>query len=211
MKNIHESVLVTSGNFERHFERRIEQAVLSIPFRIGGLLERTKTGILLTPTVVDYFPELANVQPRGWPKGLTWRQCDGLYNVDQRLAVIAQGLYDRKGSLDENSDEWLGIMFHELGHGVDSALEDFSTSPQFVHAYLADMAKLIGTKAEKELDYFTQGFDLKAGVSSAGLEEAMAESTAVLFGQASREKHAVLFCYYFKNSIEAVRKRLQSL
>ena len=199
------------GNIDRAFEYRLAQAVVSIPYNLTGLMESRKQSIVLAPSVVDYEPSLLRFSPRGWSSDTTWENADGAFMSKHGAVVVAQGRRFKGGVWKETPEDWLGVFFHELGHGVDQALGNYSQSPEFVAAYLEDMSKVIGTAIEKKLSYYLQGFELKKKVSSAGLQEALAESFALNCGRATRRRDTALHRRVFVQTRLAVHRRLIQL
>ena len=206
------SIIRISGNIEPHFERTMIPLIESIDSRLAILLESRGYGIVLTPTVVDHLPRLRRLQPRGWGQGSTWLNADGCHSGQTKEIVVAQGNWNQSGKLVE-STRWKGVFVHELGHGIDQAMEYFSRTIEFVEAYLADIAKIANTPIEKELSYYMQGFNLKekGKLGPAGLSEAFAEVTAALLGYTPNKKDRQLVLRVFGNTARLLRTKFRQL
>jgi len=145
-----EGVLSVHGNVSREFERSVIRILPNVPRGISRLAARSHLKIVVASTIVDYAPELQNRQPQGYPAGDTWAHAEGIYRSASRVLIVAEGYLDQQNIMVQ-SDRPVGVLFHELGHGVSAALGNADLTNEFVTAYLHDVAKFIGTPLEKKL------------------------------------------------------------
>ncbi|MFG1792687.1 hypothetical protein [Nocardia sp. NPDC049149] len=87
---------------------------------------------------------VANQQPRGWPKGTTWRDVGGVYLPDHRAMLIGH---------TQRSDHLTGR--HEFGHAVDAALGYPSQEMKFKAVHQAVLGHFSGMNSEA-LKYMAQ-------------------------------------------------------
>lgn len=201
-----ESAITISGNIDRKFERKILAVLPRISPELSRLVMQSKINLVMAPTVVDRHPHLAGVRPRGWPPGMGWQHADGLYNSQRREVLVTQGVVDySKGTLKE-SPRAVGVFLHELGHGIDTAMEKHSRSAEFVEAYLADFARIVHTPYEKRFSYLLQGFELNRSMSGAGLEEAFADVFAAVHGESANASETALLLYCFPRVANLLRR-----
>lgn len=93
----------------------------------------------------------------------------------------------------------IGALNHETGHGFDQALSDISSSPKFIDAYNADVAKLPPNRRGLDIDYYLQP-------GRAGREEAFAEIFAHEMGEGAGSDPRK----YFPGTAELVRYAIKS-
>jgi hypothetical protein len=98
--------------------------------------------------------------------------------------VISEYRLDNAGQLERPSNAQ-GVVRHEIGHGVDSALKPYtnngtvmSMTPEFQDAWKTDIANLSPADLNK-LEYFIQNSN---PIPERGPDEAFAELFAVLNG-----------------------------
>ena len=103
-------------------------------------------------SVVDARPDLRGVRPRGWPRGKTFADVDGVYMPDRREVIVAE----RHGAARERD-----TLYHEIGHALDGPRAARSRSGAFGRAYAADRRRLSGYERQR---------------GAAGRSEAYAES-----------------------------------
>lgn len=183
------------------FKKSVQDSYDKLPDGVKKKLEDEGYKMAPVARTTDALPDLANSKPRGWPPGSTWDNVDGCCSHDKKLIVVAQS--------HRSADKWVansspdGVARHEMGHATDHALKDFSDSKEFKDAYARDVAKIPADKKDA-LSYFLQ-------VDEAGHEETFAECFAVLNGGASYPGYTKDIQTYFPETLEAVRKKLDSL
>lgn len=182
-----------SGKTSKVFKDTITTEVGRLPDWYADALARTGQGVRAGNTIVSMFPDLRNKQPRGWPKGMTWKNVDGVYRHGTSEIAIAERYLARRFGFKngrklrpilKNSTRPKGLFWHEAGHSLDDALTKLngagSTHPGFARAYLRDIERM-SLETRKRLQYFIQGSEGIAP-TQAGLSEAFAELTAWLYG-----------------------------
>lgn len=211
-----EALICVEGNLSRQFEQSMEEILAPLPPSLSQLASAGGIRIVATPTVIDHFPELKNIQPRGWSAGSSWANCDGLYNSDSREVVFAQSMLLRSNGQLVQSSSRKGVLLHEFGHAIDELLGWYSQSPEFVAAYLADVSKVFTTALEPELAYYLQGFELTGTGSlpshgAAGLGETFADVFAAIHGSSANRDKTKLILAVFKRVAMVIRKKLETL
>lgn len=202
--------LACRGNISSAFTLTVERTLSLAHPAASTVLQQGRLNIVATTTVPDYDASLRYQTPRGWTAASTWAEADGCFHGPTRSVVVAEGCL-KNGKLAP-SGRVAGVLLHELGHGIDLALGDFSHSATFVAAYLADLAEILGTPIEAKLGYFVQGFNLGRGeLSCAGLSETMAECFATIGGITPNPRNRLLMLRAFPRTISAVRHRLDKL
>jgi hypothetical protein len=201
-----ESLLATSGNIDRKFEELVVNTLAPVSPAVSRWAELGKLKLIAADSVVHRYPHLDAVIPRGWT-GATWRQADGVHvGGTEQEVVVAQYVHDQSNKIVE-TPRARPVLLHEFGHGVDASLGGFSRSATFVEAYLADMSRLLGSADEKELGYFTQGFELKHGsLNCAGLSETFAECFAVVHLHCCNRQETPRFRRAFPRTIRLMQK-----
>lgn len=210
------NLLVPFGNTTTEFDRLVIRTVEQAPPMIAGLADSYKLRIVAAPTVLEFEPSLRGVTPRGWDARSTWAHADGFYTDSTRTVLVTEGRIDANTGKLMQTERVRGVLYHELGHGIDAALGRFSKSIEFVTAYLADVVAILrhpqSAKLEKKLDYLLQGFELSRGKhTGAGLAETMAEVFAVIAGETPNKQNRWLMIRAFPRTIACVQRRLQCL
>jgi len=118
-------------------------------------------------TVTQLYPELKGVTPRGWPRGSTWDEAEGLHKGSRKEIATTRYFKKRNGELVETKRA-RGVVYHETGHGFDQSHGYISHSEAFRRAYAEDIKKIKGRDLRKDLKYYLQKGD-------AGPSEAFAE------------------------------------
>ena len=138
--------------------------------------------------VTEALPELAGVQPRGWPAGSTWDNVPGVYSGSSKKVVV--GTMDdggkrkvpgpSEGPVRHGTPDLLG---HEGGHAFDAAEGTLkSKDAKFLEARSADIATgNPGGMFGPQDNYFLT--TAEGGTNDAGAtSETFAESFAMHFG-----------------------------
>jgi|GEM_PF-4652499 len=135
--------------------------------------------VVVRNSITEFFPELAGVQPRGWPPGATWDNVTGVASGKQ--AVIATVDHD-SGTPRLNNHGSTNVVLHEVGHVLDNLRGEADYPDAFLQARTADLNQLS--------DYQKQA-------GNAGLQETFAESFASAFTDPSyKDTHPNLYAYW---------------
>lgn len=157
--------------------------------------------------LIDHYPELKGVSPRGWGSG-TWDNSDGVANWDRKEILIAR---TRKMSgttgIYTESTRLRGVFFHETGHGLDIALGrhqiqgfEFTSQNPWFEAYANDFAN-IDAQNKAKLSYYIQEGD-------AGRQETFAELFANVYNASVLGERIDI---YFPRCMALLRSTLESL
>jgi hypothetical protein len=139
--------------------------------------------------ITDAMPDLAGVQPRGWPEESTWDQVVGVYNPASKSLVVGTIEKDGKRKVPEagegpNPHGSSDLFGHEAGHAFDDAKPGGkSANSAFLKARAADVKNqdMLGGVDGGEDDYFMS--EKEGGANTAGAtSETFAESFAMHFG-----------------------------
>lgn len=178
--------------------RTVEACFDLIPPKVQTILAKNNINFVITPTMIDKYPEGAYQEVRGYEGG-TSKSCPGLF--DGNTVVIAQATVD-EGSNEVKRpitpDRIQGTFLHEVGHALDSCLDWYSTSNDFRHNYYLDIAHVPDNVAPK-LSYYLQK-------SHAGQIESCAELTSLLLG--NERDHAAELRQYFPLTLAFIKKKL---
>ena len=68
---------------------KVEAALASIPQKAQAAVAAHGVRVVAPVRVVDHFPWLKGVRPRGWADGLTWANADGLFQEELRQVPYA--------------------------------------------------------------------------------------------------------------------------
>lgn len=124
------------------FKKNMDDAWGSIPEHIKAKLEAHGVTAHLTRMLVDVAPDLADKQPRGWDKGMTWKNVSGVYRSSEKKIIVSERYQNPTTGKDAASSRTKGTLRHEVGHAVDDAHGYVSASSDFRSAYNSDVAKM---------------------------------------------------------------------
>ncbi|HEY9760162.1 MAG TPA: LysM peptidoglycan-binding domain-containing protein [Oculatellaceae cyanobacterium] len=203
-------VFQLKGNVKpsQDFINRIDRAYLDLPPEVRQLLKNKGYKMVVGDTVGDVDPSLKGVHPRGHRPDGKWDYVEGYNDPTNKLNVVTEHYEQGDGSgkiLTTNRAE--GVMRHEVGHGVDDALGNFSAKKEFLDPYNEDKAaieKNLSAAEKAQLEYF-----LQAG--NAGPSEAFAELFGVLHGGGCAQWKEELIKKAFPKTTAAIEKRLAEL
>jgi hypothetical protein len=171
IRELAESITQAGGHGAAGDVKVVVDEMIKIPR--GGLEALKKKGtkvIACHDSVTDVMTELKGVQPRGWPSGMTWDSVPGLYDPSGNRVIIATK--DGKVPPTGQGHGSANLVIHEVGHAIDAAGGNISSSEAFKKAREKDVGNL--TAYEKQ-------------TGTAGLEESYAESMARYYGGAKDE------------------------
>jgi hypothetical protein len=178
--------------------RIVQNCFSKIPPKVQAILAKNNIDFVITPTMIDKYPEGAYQEVRGYEGG-TSKSCPGLF--DDHTVVIAQATVE-EGSNEVKrpipADQIEGTFLHEVGHALDACLDWYSTSNEFRHNYYLDIAHVPDDVAPK-ISYYLQK-------SHAGQIESCAELTSLLLG--NERRHAAELRQYFPLTLAYIKKKL---
>ncbi len=118
--------------------------------------------------ITDVAPEYANMQPRGWEKGTTFKDVTGIYDPKRNAVILSTTGHGEEGgprlAQTHGSDN---VVIHEVFHAIEHINpQTFGKNAPFSKAYQADLSQLS--------DYERQP-------GEAGMSEGFSESAAKFF------------------------------
>jgi hypothetical protein len=174
-----------------------------LPKPVAELLAKNKIQIMVTPTLMDFRPDLAHTQGAGYD-GATLKQCPGLYEPGERTLVLCERTIsdtDDSISSPRSSDQINDTFYHELGHAIDFCLDYVSGSSEFQRVYRFDEANLHrgDERTERNMAYFLQK-------ANRGPTEACGELIGVILGI---KRNASETTAAFPNTITFLKQKLK--
>jgi hypothetical protein len=192
------------GDVSLSFVQRIDKAIKGLPEDVQRSVFLNGYRIAIVRSMAEAFPQLQNVQPRGWHAETTWQNTGGVYAGSLKRVVVAEKLIDPNSGQPADSTAPEEIMLHELGHCVDSHLAHSRMGP-YLAAYSGDVQTILAGSdaATKEaLSYFLQQ-------GAGGPEETFAEVFACLYG--SNMSRSSLMRKHFPQTCELVAGNMERL
>lgn len=111
----------------------IDAAFLKLPAYIIQILNEAGISVkIVRDTIVEAFPALNNVIPRGWR--VSWNTVPGIFDPNTSTIVLASSSVNRTGSGD--------FRLHEIGHAYDWAVGGASRTDGFTNAWMLDRVTL---------------------------------------------------------------------
>src|SRR5271168_2084068 len=135
--------------------KRIKTALLAYPNNLLALIAAKGCKIYLTPTMIDKEPGLQNSTPTGYEEGETYKNCPGMFKDGSEIVLCELSLSQHDDSEWSTLPDPVGTLRHELGHAVDYYLGEISSTEQYKHTYLLEMAK-IDDSDKPMIAYFLQ-------------------------------------------------------
>ena len=169
-----------------------------IPAKVQTILLKNNIKFVITPTMIDKYPEGAYQTVRGYEGG-TSKSCPGLFDGD--TIVLAQSTVDEDtNNVDRaaSADELEGTFLHETGHAIDACLNSYSCTKEYRHNYYLDIAHVPDSVAPK-ISYYLQKSDT-------GQVESCAELTSILLG--NERGHVAELTTYFPNTLKFIKQKL---
>ncbi len=169
-----------------------------IPAKVQAILLKHNIKFVITPTMIDKYPEGAYQTVPGYDGG-TSKSCPGLFDGD--TIVLAQSTVNEDTNNVNrtiNADELEGTFLHETGHALDACLNSYSCTKEYRHNYYLDIAHVPDSVAPK-ISYYLQKSD-------AGQVESCAELTSILLG--NERGHVAELTTYFPNTLKYIKQKL---
>lgn len=169
-----------------------------IPAKVQAILLKNNIKFVITPTMIDKYPEGAYQTVRGYEGG-TSKSCPGLFDGD--TIVLAQSTVNEDtNNVNQaiNADDLEGTFLHETGHALDACLNNYSCTKEYRHNYYLDIAHVPDSVAPK-ISYYLQKSDT-------GQVESCAELTSILLG--NERGHAAELTTYFPNTLKYIKQKL---
>lgn len=205
------SNLVQSTNASPQFVKDMKAEVDKLAPEVRTLLEQQGIHIVIAGQMSDYDPVLASSRPRGWPPGSTWNNADGMF--DGHNALVTEKRTDVDGKLIV-SGRSAGVLRHEVGHGLDTALGSFSHTDEYKQAWLKDAGNMTDKERDR-LSYFLQGYPPaqppEKDSMNAGLEESFADVFAAINGGSANMSDTTVELDKFPTVTALIKTRLGQL
>lgn len=180
--------------------KEIQASIKKIPTPIKAYLERAEIKIVLTPTMIDKYPEGAYQEVAGYEGG-TKKSCAGLFHPRSREVVLAQHYVDEGTDLVGHaipSNSVKQTFLHECGHALDFSVGRISMTDDYRFNYYKDIANIPDDVATK-IRYYLQK-------STRGQRESCGELMGILMG--NERANTSLMKQYFPNCIAFLKKKL---
>jgi tetratricopeptide (TPR) repeat protein len=132
----------------------VKKALLAYPNNLLALIAGRGCKIYLTPTMIDKEPQLQNTKPSGYEEGETYKNCPGMFK-GKEIVICELALSPRDDSEWTTLPDPVGTLRHELGHAVDHYLGQVSSTEEYKHIYLLEMAK-VDENDKPTIAYFLQ-------------------------------------------------------
>jgi tetratricopeptide (TPR) repeat protein len=178
--------------------RTVKETVAGLPPKIKAILDKGGINFCLTTTLIDKLPGLGYEEAGGYDGG-TYKSCPGMFwkntiYICERTVNEA----DDSISVPRSGEDIRGTVLHEIGHALDSCLDDYSESEEYRHAYYLDIAQVSDSMAPR-IKYYLQK-------SVAGQNESCGELTSILLGNSRRNDEDLQAC--FPNTMKVIKKKL---
>jgi hypothetical protein len=193
----------------RHFVNQVKLAISTLPVFLRQLLLEAGYRVPACHDLIEYWPELKGIRPRGWRIGGTWNHSPAIHSQGPPAKIVMAEWRE-----DPSDPEMLlssknihGVFRHEAGHALDVILKMISETKAFSRAYMRDYRKLSWADRER-FHYFIQKkwlfFPTKPGKS-----EAFADAFATLYGGGCEKSRDMK--QYFSHTVAFVRQAIQQL
>jgi len=135
--------------------KKVKTALSAYPNNLLALVVGKGCKIYLTPTMIDKEPGLQNSTPAGYEEGETYKNCPGMFKDGSEIVLCELCLSAHDDSEWTTLPDPVGTLRHELGHAVDYYLGQVSSTEDYKHTYLLEMAK-IDDSDKPVISYFLQ-------------------------------------------------------
>src|SRR5208283_39502 len=177
-----EHTYIVTGKVDKTRHLEFDKMIQGLSEGVKSTLKQADVRHVLATKLIDYYPELEKVQPKGWPTGMTWEHSEGLAQWGSKRVVIATHKKNLTGEYVPTY-RFRATFYHETGHGLDLALGrpvplegfEFSAQKPWFQAWSADVAQLTPSQRLKFAYYLQPG--------SNGPQETFAELFANFHGE----------------------------
>jgi tetratricopeptide (TPR) repeat protein len=135
--------------------KRVKTALSAYPNNLLALVAGRGCKIYLTPTMIDKEPGLQNSTPSGYEEGQTYKNCPGMFKDGNEIVLCELSLSQHDDSEWTTLPDPVGTLRHELGHAVDYYMGQISSTEEYKHIYLLEMAR-IDDNDKPVIAYFLQ-------------------------------------------------------
>ncbi len=143
----HTYIVIGQPDKPRHLE--FDKMIQGLSEGIKSTLKRADIRHVIATKLIDYYPELEKVHPKGWPAGMTWENSDGLAQWGSKRVVIATHRKNQAGEYVPTY-RFKATFYHETGHGLDLAMGrpvplegfEFTAQKPWQEAWEEDVNKL---------------------------------------------------------------------
>jgi tetratricopeptide (TPR) repeat protein len=180
----------------------VKKALQAYPNNLLALVAGRGCKIYLTPTMIDKEPQLQNTQPAGYEEGETYKNCPGCFNGHE-IILCELALSPRDDSEWMTQPDPVGTLRHELGHAVDYYLGQISSTEEYKHLYLLEMAK-VDENDRSAIAYFLQK-------DHRGPAETFAELMCSQYGGRKEDRRTEKLAESFPGLSKLIAKKIASL
>jgi hypothetical protein len=178
------------------FIANVKAALSHMPPNILQTLRSSSCKIILTPTMIDKYPELKNEKPRGYDAGGSYKNCPAMFS--NGCVLVCEYYFDSDRNQWKRQPDPANALRHEVGHALDDYLGHISEQQIFISAYREDFAKL-SAGDKHDLSYYCYNDD---GAHS----ETFAELTSLVLGATDWSAKKLGSC--FPHAIDSVRSQV---
>ncbi|MDR3615963.1 MAG: PDZ domain-containing protein [Candidatus Obscuribacterales bacterium] len=179
-------------------------AVSHIPQNIKDNFATAGVTILITPTILDARPDLANQKPRGYDNGGGYDNCGGMYMPSEKTIYVAEkeGIQSQPFKFNRRAYE---TTLHEGGHAFDhlnydKTKSDISKTEEFLAIYKKESDSL-SNSSRSGVTYFLQP-------DGAGSAELCAELFVAICDPGAKDPYGVVKA--FPRTYDYLKKIIQS-
>src|SRR5208283_5535854 len=82
-----EHTYIVTGQVDKTRHLEFDKMIQGLSEGVKSTLKRADVRHVLATKLIDYYPELEKVQPKGWPSGMTWEHSEGLAQWGSKRVV----------------------------------------------------------------------------------------------------------------------------
>ncbi len=148
------------GPVSKRFKNIATNKIDTFPERVKLTLNDDGVSYEIGVKMIEMYPRLKNIVPRGALDGRTWNSVSGKYNLDSKIISISEfhWLISQKIYIRDSENCIKATISHETGHGFDfSKVGSYSSTLGFKTIYEEDFNHISGKdKAGNYLKPFIQ-------------------------------------------------------